>query len=310
MDTAHTRPPPAHEPLIQRISRSFYGREAQANWIPSDEADVFRLRFGALDRPRILKLERAERWVVRREQLAFPRLRAAGLTEFPEVEFTQADWSEDGPAFMLMPETPWRPLDELWAEDQRVAVEVVRRIGQFLARLGSVDWRDIPGAVPPTLKRDSYLGWYSGWLGPLRDLPGMQGPLDLALTEALTMVAEEPSGFGGWQGAQVLTDGQTTFTVIDWPNIGAHWPLEDVAGAIASLSNFGPDAPDRLRPVLLDAWTGGRGLGDQERAELQLWLVLWQLHDARVLLQKGLAREVEQALDHTREFVERGFSSL
>jgi hypothetical protein len=61
--------------------------------------------------------------------------------------------------------------------------------------------------------------------------------------------------------------------------------------------------------VLLDAWTGGRGLRDHEQAELQRWLVLWQLHHARVFLQKGAVREAEQAIEGTRELVERGLSS-
>jgi hypothetical protein len=306
----HARPPAKVDHVIQRISRNFYARDPQADWIPSDEADVFRLRFDDLDPPRILKIERADRWVVRREQVAFPRLRAYGFSEFPEVEFTQADWREDGPSFMLMPETSWRPLHELWDEDERVAVEVVRRMGSFLARLSSVDWRDIPGAVSPTVKSQSYLQWYTEWLRPLREHPGMRGPAEIAMTKALEMVAEEPRGFGGWQGAQVLTDGHTAFTAIDWPNIGAHWPLEDVAGAIVSLANYGPAAPEVLRPVLIDSWTSGRGLVDHEQTELQLWLILWRLHGAAGLLRKGSVGEAEQAIDPVRELIESGFPHI
>jgi hypothetical protein len=134
----------------------------------------------------------------------------------------------------------------------------------------------------------------------------MRGPVEIALSKVLDMVAEEPRGFGGWQGAQVLTDGHTTFTAIDWPNIGAHWPLEDLAAAVVSLANFGPGAPNVLRPILLDSWTGGRGLVDHEKTELQLWLVLWHLHGAARLLRKGSPREAEQAIVHIRELLEGG----
>jgi len=228
-------------------------------------------------------------------------------SEFPEVEFTQADWREQGPPFMLMPETRWRPLHELWDEDQSVAVGVVRRMGRFLSRISSLDWRDIPGAVSPALRCQSSLRWYAEWFRPLREHPSMRGPAEIALTKALDMLAEEPSGFGGWQGAQVLTDGHTTFTAIDWPNIGAHWPLEDVAGALVSLTNFGPEAPDVLGPVLLDSWTSGGVLLDHEQTELQLWLVLWHLHGAAGLLWKGFAHEAEKAIDHVRELIKSGF---
>jgi hypothetical protein len=180
-------------------------------------------------------------------------------------------------------------------------------MGSFLSRLSAVAWRDIPGAVSPVLKCHSYLGWYAEWFRPLHDHPSMRGPAEIAMTKALAMVAEEPTGFGGWQGAQVLTDGHTTFTAIDWPNIGAHWPLEDVAGAVVSLASFGPAAPDVLRPVLLDAWTSGRGLADQEKTELQLWLVLWHLQGAAGLLRNGSLSEAEKAIDHVRELVESGF---
>jgi hypothetical protein len=260
MNNSHSSPQPALDHVIQRISRTFYARDAHIDWIPSDEADVFRLRFDDLDPPRILKIERSDRWVVRREQVAFPRLRTLGFGEFPEVEHTQADWREEGPSFMVMPETRSRPLHRLWDEDRSVAVGVVRRMGSFLARLSSVDWREIPGVVSPALRCQSYVHWYTEWLRPLRDRPSMRGPAERAMAKALDMLAEEPGGFGGWQGAQILTDGHTTFTAIDWPNIGAHWPLEDVAGAIVSLTNFGPDAPEVLRPALLDSWTSGRGL--------------------------------------------------
>jgi len=83
--------------------------------------------------------------------------------------------------------------------------------------------------------------------------------------------------------------------------------LEDVAGALVSLTNFGPEAPDVLGPVLLDSWTSGGVLLDHEQTELQLWLVLWHLHGAAGLLWKGFAHEAEKAIDHVRELIKSGF---
>jgi hypothetical protein len=245
-------------------------------WIPSDESDVF-----ASDRW-VAKIEREGWWTVRREVPAFPVLRAMGFDEFPEIVADHRDLAgHDEPAFALMPRTLGRAFDELWRDDRSLAVWTVARIGDFLRRLETVDWREVPGVVRPDERVASYATWFEGFFAPLLD-PANEALTDaerLRVEELFAAMREPPAAFGGWQFAQVLTDGRSTFTAIDWGNLGACWRCHDLAAAVCSLDDFGPDAPAVLRPVLLDAFTAGDGLDDEQSRLLDQWLDLWGFFD-------------------------------
>jgi hypothetical protein len=178
--------------------------------------------------------------------------------------------------FVVMPKTPSRPLPDLWIEDRRLAIWAVERIGDFLRRLAAVPWTEIPGVVRPDEAVVGFRGWFETYFSPLLEDPALPTADRRRIGEVLDAMAEPPTAFGGWQFAQILTDGRTTFTAIDWGNLGAFWPLHDLAAAICSLDMFGPDAPPVLRKPLLDAFTGGAGLGSTDLELLQQWLDLWE----------------------------------
>lgn len=270
------RSPGDHDLLLERIASELLGWRANSwtrHWIPSDEADVFELSRddGA---PRIVKVEREGAWCVRREERAFPVLRARGFVEFPEVEFATGSLQSATP-FIVMPKTVSRPWPDLWTEDRRLAVWVVERIGDFLRRLALVDWRAVPGVVRPQERVDGFGSWFDAYFAPLLGDPSFSLKGRERVQEVLDAMLLPPDSFGGWQFAQVLTDGHSTFTAIDWGNLGAHWPLHDLAAAICTLDKFGALATPVLRPVLLDAFTAGGGLSDADEALLQTWLDLW-----------------------------------
>jgi Ser/Thr protein kinase RdoA (MazF antagonist) len=115
-------------------------------------------------------------------------------------------------------------------------------------------------------------------------------PADRArVDELLDAMRVPPAGFGGWQFAQVLTDGRSVFRAIDWGNLGAYWPCHDLASAVCSLDDFGADAAPRLRPTLLDAFSAGAGLDADEEAALQRWLDLWTFFDRAARVRAGLS---------------------
>ena len=70
--------------LAEQIARRLYGDVAAVEWVPSDEADVFRLSFSPGLVPRYLKLPIPGTRVVAREVVMLPALRARG---FPVLEF-------------------------------------------------------------------------------------------------------------------------------------------------------------------------------------------------------------------------------
>lgn len=269
------RSPGAHDALLGRIATELLGWSTWAHlWIPSDEADVFELTADD-EPPRIVKVEREGMWCVRREERAFPVLRSRGFVEFPEVEFATESLEEPSASFTVMPETEWRPWSDLWDEDRALCIWVVERIGDFLRRLAAVDWRDIPGVVTPDARVEGFAAWFDDFFAPLMRDPSLSVKDRARLEEVLEAMREPPEAFGGWQFAQALTDGRSTFTAIDWGNLGAYWPLHDLAAAICSLDKFGADAPRFLRPYLLDAFTAGFEMEADDDVVLDRWLDLW-----------------------------------
>jgi hypothetical protein len=283
-------PPP--ELLVEQIAHRLYGTTATWERIPSDETYVYRLRLDGFA-ARIVKVDRGDGWIVRREQLAFPALRARGFPEFPEVEFTQADLPDATADFFVMPETPARDLADLWAEDPSLACWTVSQTGDFLRRLAPVPWHEIPGVASPTEQSSAFSAWFENWLHPLTVDPATRDAAARPINRIMRALSCEPAGFGGWQFAQILTDGRTTFTAIDWTNIGAYWPLSDLASAIAALNDYGDDAANLLEPVLLDAYTNGNGLSFTDTPELRVWQAKWRLFSASGALRasdRGAAR--------------------
>lgn len=274
--------PPDHRDLIAHLDGAWYGGTLEkATWIPSDEADVFRLSFRGRAN-RIVKVERAGHSVVHKEQRAFPALREQGFTEFPEVEHTQDDLPHATAVFMVMPESPSVPLAELWAQ-RSPALWAVERTGDFLRRLRDVEWSTVPAATTPAEASRLHHRWFRRWFDPVLRAPWLADRHEATLHRILDALATMPTGFGGWQFGQVLTDGRS-FTAIDWVNLGAYWPLKDVAGTIASLPAYGDDAPQELEPVLLDAYTGGSGLSPDAARELAVWRATWDAFYAASLL--------------------------
>ena len=269
------RVPDDHSALLGRIAHELLGwRQCHHSWIPSDEADVFELTADG-HAPRIVKVERDGAWCVRREELAFPAMPSLGFSEFPEVEFATAALDSAARPFIVMPKTNGRPWPDLWAEDRRLAVWVTDRVGDFLRRLAAVDWRQVPGVVTPDERVGGFENWFARFFAPLLDHPMLAASDRARIDECLAAMREPPAAFGGWQFAQVLTDGRSTFVAIDWGNLGAYWPLHDLAAAVCSLEAFAVGADELLRPHLLDAFTGGRGLSSTDETLLTLWLDLW-----------------------------------
>src|SRR6516225_826617 len=91
--------------LAERIARRLYDGVAAVEWVPSDEADVFRLTFSSGLEPRYLKLPIPGTRVVAREVVMLPALRARG---FPVLEFEHStdDLAGAGTAFHTTREVP------------------------------------------------------------------------------------------------------------------------------------------------------------------------------------------------------------
>jgi len=98
-------------------------------WIPSDDADVFRLSFTSDREPRILKMATHGIRAVWREIGAFPAMRRLGIPELPEFEHTSDDLPDLGIEFhvtreLAHPQQASRAMAELWTSDRARALDV------------------------------------------------------------------------------------------------------------------------------------------------------------------------------------------
>ena len=109
--------------LAERIARRLNDRLGAVEWVPSDEADVFRLTFCSGLEPRYLKLPIPGTRVVAREVVMLPALRARG---FPVLEFEHStdDLAGAGTAFHTTREVPHVTGAELVASDPSAGSKV------------------------------------------------------------------------------------------------------------------------------------------------------------------------------------------
>jgi hypothetical protein len=77
-----------NEPGARDIAAALHLDVDSIDWIPSDDADVFRLTFTSDREPRILKMATHGIRAVWREIGAFPAMRRLGIPEVPQFEHT------------------------------------------------------------------------------------------------------------------------------------------------------------------------------------------------------------------------------
>lgn len=92
----HAGPANRRSPGARDIGGALYPDLADVEWIPSDDADVFRLSFTSDREPRILKMATHGIRAVWREIGAFPAMRRLGVPEVLEFEHTSDDLPDRG----------------------------------------------------------------------------------------------------------------------------------------------------------------------------------------------------------------------
>jgi hypothetical protein len=271
----------ANEPGARRIASAFYPDLATVQWIPSDDADVFRLTFTSGRASRILKMATRGIPAVWREIGAFPAMKRLGVPEVLQFEYTTDDLPEVGLEFHITralgnPKEANRALAGAWAHDRRRALEIATWLGDCTRRIEGLDWRDVPRANPPeigVLQGDDWLKPQHACLTSRSDCPAWVVKFLRQTDEELSRL---PQRFGGWAGEMLLAvDGG--FVLIDWPGLGAAHDGSQAAAGFDVLLRFGADDPSALVDRFLEAWAP-EGV-DKPRLELlrRRWAhnILW-----------------------------------
>jgi hypothetical protein len=265
------------------IARVFYPDLDSVDWIPSDDADVFRLSFTSGREPRILKMATHGIRAVWREIGAFPAMRRLGIPELLEFELTSDDLPDLGIEFhvtreLAQPQQASRAMAELWTSDRARALDVACWLGDCTRRIESLDWRRVPRANSPQQSVEIGADWREPQYRQLlarSDCPAWAR----TFIEHVSRTVSRPEAFdsfGGW-GGELLRARDGRFVLIDWPGLGAAPRGSLAALALEILLRFKAADPAPLVERFFAGWVPA-GL-DQSRLEtLRLWWahgILW-----------------------------------
>jgi len=253
--------------LAERIARGLYDGVAAVEWVPSDEADVFRLTFSTGLEPRYLKLPLSGTAVVAREVVMLPALRARG---FPVLEFEHrtGDLAGAGTAFHVTREMEHVTGPELVASDPSAGHRLATRLGQVVRRLEGLDAEAIPGAL--RWSRDPSQCWRPQYRALLAD---RRWPAEARrwAERILERLDTPPDGFGGWY-SEMLIRRDGTFVMIDWTTAGASWACEQAATCMEGLTEWSEEYKRDLVRHFLRGYAPA-GLDRPELEELRLWSI-------------------------------------
>jgi hypothetical protein len=271
------------EPGARDIAGALYPDLRSVEWIPSDDADVFRLTFASAREPRILKMAAHGIRAVWREIGAFPAMRRLGIAEVLEFEHTSADLPDPGVEFhvtveLAHPPQASRAMAELWASDRARALDVARWLGDCARRIESLDWRRVPRANSPGQSVAIGAHWREPQYAQLlarSDCPAWAR----AFIERVSGTLSRPEAFdsfGGWAG-ELLQAADGRFVLIDWPGLGAAPRGSQAAAALETLLRFRAADPAPLVERFLAGWAPA-GVDQSRLEELRLWWahgILW-----------------------------------
>jgi hypothetical protein len=252
-------------------------------WIPSDDADVFRLSFTSDREPRILKMATHGIRAVWREIGAFPAMRRLGVPEVVEFEHTSDELPDLGIDFHITlelanPQQANRAMSDLWISDRARALDVAHWLGDCTRRIESLNWRRVPRANSPGRSVGIGAQWRTPQYGQLLarpDCPAWARTFIDQLSGTLSR-PEAFDSFGGW-GGELLRARDGRFVLIDWPGLGAAPRGSQAALALEILLRFGAADPAPLVERFLAGWAPA-GLDRSRLEDLRRWWthgILW-----------------------------------
>jgi hypothetical protein len=263
-----------NERAAWRIARSLYDDVESIEWIPSDDADVFRLDFSSGRRRRILKLAIPGVGAVWRELGAFPAMRRLGVHEVLEFERTSDDLPDAGIDFhvtveLANPKDAGLAMADLWANEPGRALEVAEWLGDSTGRIESLDWRRVPRANRAGMSVATADEWWQPQYARLRGRADCPTWAETVLARLSAVSRQPPEGFGGW-GGELLQAADGSFVLIDWPSLGAAHRGSLAAAALEALQRFRAVDPAPLVERFMAGWRPG-GLDAGAVEDLRLW---------------------------------------
>jgi aminoglycoside phosphotransferase (APT) family kinase protein len=294
--------------LAVKIAASLYGITPLAHSFPSARSHVFRLDFGDRLEDRIIKIAEMDKAQdVLREQQILPALHARGF-EVPIIEYTQDNCDYTVP-FTVMPFVQGVGIGDVGGMPSNVAKAVYEHLGHFVGRLSVLDAQTIPGGrTRAEVCAQVEHNWIEG-AKQLRIHPRFTPRLALILDRGREL-GQDADGFAHWDGPQIITDGVSTFTVIDWGGAGAGHRLVDLGIFLMGHGYWVfrqqrkglPVFPD-WRAAVLRGFLGGRNLSEETRTHLHFLGMSQCILDA-MSMAKHKSPNIMKASDDLLTFIE------
>ena len=268
---AHPKTEPIREAAVQEIGAALYGPTPTLHWFHSEESRVYRLDFGGALPDKVLKVPNHYAHFVTDEQAVMGALSGLSL-EVPPTEFTQQDHPQAPCPFTVMPLIIGRSFEDIYQRDRRAAFRTFERIGRFTAGLASIPLDGVPGSVGSEEARGDALDvWWEQQHSSLRRHALDCADFERVFQEARGLMTTPPTIFGHRGGVEVITDGDSTFTVIDWRDGGATWPHADLGQFLFGVKAWKGGWHDDLMPPLMDGYLAGRALDAETAHALYTW---------------------------------------
>lgn len=221
---------------VEKIASLLYGVKPILHPLHSYGSFVYRLEFGEPIGDKAFKLAKKNKeYKVFREQQIILSLYEMGL-EVPKIEFTQADGDFGDAVFTITAWITGRTLEEIYAKSPELSKKAFKRIGDFVARLGTVPLGKVSGALELNEARAREEERWTEAYTLLNKNQLLSPRLNGLMKSAKKLLDKDYSCFIHRDGPQIITDGRTVFAAIDWDSGGPGHPLRDLGILIGCYS--------------------------------------------------------------------------
>ncbi len=265
-----------NESFVVDIMERLYSRRPRVKRLGGGvNMHVYAVSFGDETEDKVIKLAGEggwKPWAVLDEEAVMRALRRTGISEVPEIEYTQEDlgWSTV-PFFVTRRVQPGLQIETGLGPDDRDAERIWRQAGGLRARLGQVDWQCTTRTLTPRQAAEQILRFATGVEEALDQLPSYQGVFDRLLGTVKALATAQGEHFGQGDPAEILTAGDNNLALVDFSGFGgAHRRLREL-GLLNGQLRWLYGGDPRIVTWHEQGFFGGEAVTAEMRQELTVW---------------------------------------
>ena len=283
---------------VKTLAEHFYRTSCLIWKYRSFESDVFKMDFTGQIPNRILKLDRGDDYLLRREQEVVLHLGNLLPGRLPTVEHTQADLKGTVGDFTIMLALKNVHYSELYSRDVKQTKLLFAKLGAFFAKLQTL--QPLAGKCFRTLEHfRETLHYY--WEKIEKEVMSRKvvSVHIWSVLDYLRKMTESGREVFGHNSPQLIISGWDSFCMIDWTQAGTSYALYDLTHFLHRLRAW--DYPEIKQTGIEEALLKGFFQEDNsnrvDRDELSLWEIFHHLRDASWHYQRNEDRLAQSRLN-------------